>query len=124
VLDRICCFKYPRTIGHDNTIQLAGRLVQVHPGLDGRTFAGTASTFMRNSMARSPSIIAAIASARRASHPTNSRLGGPRSDFLRVGRPQIPPASRRAHRLLMHRIAPPQIILGAGDRPAPSDADS
>jgi transposase len=41
VLDRICCFKYPRTVGHDNTIQLAGRLVQLHPGLDGRSYAGT-----------------------------------------------------------------------------------
>jgi hypothetical protein len=40
-LDRICCFKYQRTVGHDNTIQLDGRLLQLEPGPAGRTYAGT-----------------------------------------------------------------------------------
>lgn len=40
-LDRICCFKYRRTVGHDNTVQIDGRLLQLHPGPNGRSYAGT-----------------------------------------------------------------------------------
>jgi len=39
-LDRICCFKYQRTVGHDNTISLDGRLLQLDPGPGGRSYAG------------------------------------------------------------------------------------
>jgi hypothetical protein len=39
-LDRICCFKYQRTVGHDNTIALDGRLLQLAPGPGGRSYAG------------------------------------------------------------------------------------
>jgi transposase len=39
-LERICSFKYQRTVGHDNTIQLDGRLLQLHPGPAGRSYAG------------------------------------------------------------------------------------
>lgn len=39
-LDRICCFKYQRTVGHDNTLQLDGRLLQLRPGPGGRSYAG------------------------------------------------------------------------------------
>jgi len=39
-LERICCFKYQRSVGHDNTIQLAGRLLQLEPGPGGRSYAG------------------------------------------------------------------------------------
>jgi len=39
-LDRICCFKYRRTVGHDNTLQLDGRVLQLHPGPNGRSYAG------------------------------------------------------------------------------------
>jgi transposase len=40
-LTRICCFKYRRTVAHDNTVQLNRALLQVHPGPDGRSYAGT-----------------------------------------------------------------------------------
>jgi transposase len=39
-LDRICCFKYQRTVQHDNTVQLDGRLLQLRPGPGGRSYAG------------------------------------------------------------------------------------
>ena len=39
-LDRICCFKYPRTVSHDNTISLDGRLLQLAPGPGGRSYTG------------------------------------------------------------------------------------
>lgn len=39
-LDRICCFKYRRTVGHDNTLQLDGRVLQLHPGPHSRSYAG------------------------------------------------------------------------------------
>lgn len=39
-LDRICCFKYRRTVQHDNTVQLDGRLLQLRPGPAGRSYAG------------------------------------------------------------------------------------
>src|SRR5579859_7934635 len=40
-LTRICCFKYRRTVAHDNTVQLNGTLLQVHPGPAGRSYTGT-----------------------------------------------------------------------------------
>ncbi len=40
-LTRICCFKYRRTVAHDNTVQLNGGLLQVHPGPGGRSYTGT-----------------------------------------------------------------------------------
>ena len=39
-LDRICCFKYQRTVSHDNTISLDGRLLQLAPGPGGRSYTG------------------------------------------------------------------------------------
>src|SRR5262249_44020227 len=39
-LERICCFKYQRTVSHDNTISLDGRLLQLHPGPRGRSYTG------------------------------------------------------------------------------------
>ncbi len=39
-LDRICCFKYQRTVQHDNTVQLEGRHLQLRPGPGGRSYAG------------------------------------------------------------------------------------
>ena len=39
-LTRICCFKYRRTVAHDNTVQLHGGLIQVHPGPGGRSYTG------------------------------------------------------------------------------------
>ncbi len=39
-LDRICCFKFRRTVQHDNTIQLDGRFLQLGPGPGGRSYAG------------------------------------------------------------------------------------
>jgi transposase len=39
-LDQICCFKYRRTVQHDNTVQLEGRFLQLAPGPGGRSFAG------------------------------------------------------------------------------------
>jgi transposase len=39
-LTRICCFKYQRTVAHDNTVQLNGGLLQVRPGPGGRSYAG------------------------------------------------------------------------------------
>lgn len=39
-LERLCCFKYQRTISHDNTLQLGDRIVQLHPGPDRRSYAG------------------------------------------------------------------------------------
>src|SRR3990170_1502573 len=38
-LDRICCFKYQRTVQHDNTVQIDGRLLQLRPGPGGRSYA-------------------------------------------------------------------------------------
>ena len=40
-LDRVCCFKYQRTVQHDNTVQLDGRLLHIGPGPGGRSYAGT-----------------------------------------------------------------------------------
>ena len=40
-LDRICCCKYQRTVQHDNTVQLNGRLLQLRPGPGGRSYTGT-----------------------------------------------------------------------------------
>src|SRR5713226_6581219 len=39
-LDGICCFKYRRTVQHDNTVQLDGRFLQLAPGPGGRSYAG------------------------------------------------------------------------------------
>jgi len=39
-LDRICCFKFQRTVSHDNTISLDGRLLQLAPGPGGRSYVG------------------------------------------------------------------------------------
>jgi transposase len=39
-LDRICCFKYQRTVQLDNTVPLDGRLLQLQPGPGGRSYAG------------------------------------------------------------------------------------
>lgn len=39
-LERICCFKYQRTVSHDNTISLNGRLLQLAPGPGGRSYGG------------------------------------------------------------------------------------
>src|SRR5579864_4284620 len=39
-LERICCFKHRRTVGHDNTLQLDGTLLQLRPGPKGRSYAG------------------------------------------------------------------------------------
>jgi transposase len=39
-LTRICCFKYRRTVAHDNTVQLHGGLLQVLPGPGGRSYTG------------------------------------------------------------------------------------
>jgi len=39
-LDAICCFKYRRTVQHDNTVQLDGRFLQLAPGPGGRSYAG------------------------------------------------------------------------------------
>ena len=39
-LERICCFKYQRTVSHDNTISLDGRLLQLEPGPAGRSYVG------------------------------------------------------------------------------------
>jgi transposase len=39
-LDRICCFKYLRTVQHDNTVLHDGRVLQLRPGLAGRSYAG------------------------------------------------------------------------------------
>ena len=38
--DRICCFKYKRTVQYDNTVQLDGHLLQLRPGPRGRSYAG------------------------------------------------------------------------------------
>jgi transposase len=40
-LTRICCFKHRRTVAQDNTIQFGQRVLQLHPGPDGRSYAGT-----------------------------------------------------------------------------------
>jgi len=40
-LARICCFKYQRTVQHDNTVQLDGHLLQLRPGPGGRSYAGS-----------------------------------------------------------------------------------
>jgi len=39
-LTRICCFKYRRTVAHDNTVQLNGALLQIYPGPGGRSYTG------------------------------------------------------------------------------------
>ena len=39
-LTRICCFKYRRTVAHDNTVQLHGGFLQVQPGPGGRSYSG------------------------------------------------------------------------------------
>lgn len=39
-LERICCFKYRRTVSHDNTLQLGVRVLQLLPGPGGRSYAG------------------------------------------------------------------------------------
>src|SRR3989304_305611 len=41
VLDRICCYKYQRTVQRDHTVPLDGRLLQLAPGPGGRSYAGT-----------------------------------------------------------------------------------
>src|SRR5215471_905430 len=38
-LERICCFKYQRTVGHDNTFPLDSCLIQLRPGPGGRSYA-------------------------------------------------------------------------------------
>jgi len=39
-LERICCFKYQRTVHHDNTVQLDGRYLQLQPGPARRSYTG------------------------------------------------------------------------------------
>jgi hypothetical protein len=39
-LERICCFKYQRTVHHDNTVQLDGRCLQLQPGPIRRSYTG------------------------------------------------------------------------------------
>jgi transposase len=39
-LERICCFKYQRTVQHDNTVQLDGRFVQLRPSRERSSYAG------------------------------------------------------------------------------------
>ena len=39
-LTRICCFKHRRTVAQDNTIQFGQRVLQLHPGPGGRSYAG------------------------------------------------------------------------------------
>ncbi len=39
-LQRICSFKYRRTVAQDNTLHLDGRVVQLAPGPQGRSYAG------------------------------------------------------------------------------------
>lgn len=39
-LDRICCFKYRRSVGADNTISITRRVLQLEPGPTGRSYAG------------------------------------------------------------------------------------
>jgi hypothetical protein len=48
-LTRACCFKYRRTVQHDNTVQLEGRLIQLRPGPGGRSFAGARVDVLRGS---------------------------------------------------------------------------
>lgn len=38
-LERICCFRYRRTVGQDNTIRLDGQWLQLLPGPNGRSYA-------------------------------------------------------------------------------------
>jgi transposase len=38
-VDAICCFKYPRTVANDNTIQIEERIFQLLPGPDNRSYA-------------------------------------------------------------------------------------
>jgi len=38
-LERICCFKYQRTVQHDNTVQLDGRFLQLRPGPQRQSYA-------------------------------------------------------------------------------------
>lgn len=39
ILDGICCFKYPRTVANDNTVQVGDRRLQLRPGPGGRSYA-------------------------------------------------------------------------------------
>ncbi len=39
-LERICCFKYQRTVAKDNTVTLGSRHLQILPGPNGRSYAG------------------------------------------------------------------------------------
>lgn len=39
-LERICCFKYQRTVHHDNTVHLDGRCLQLQPGPMRRSYTG------------------------------------------------------------------------------------
>lgn len=43
-LDRICCFKYQRTVARDNTFPLDSCLLQLRPGPGGRSYAGARVT--------------------------------------------------------------------------------
>jgi hypothetical protein len=38
-LDRLFCFKYPRSVGNDNIVHFHGRLIQIPPGPDNISFA-------------------------------------------------------------------------------------
>jgi hypothetical protein len=90
-LNRICCFKYRRTVGHDNTIHLDGTLLQLHPGPHRRSYAG-----MRVD-------VHAHLNGTRAIYYRGQRLSAkrllpghqppriPRIDSLSSGRLQIPP---------------------------------
>lgn len=40
-LDRICCFHYLRTVANDNTVRLDAHVLQLLPGLHGRSYART-----------------------------------------------------------------------------------
>jgi len=89
-LTRICCFQYRRTVAHDNTVQLNGTLLQVHPGPAGRSYTGARVDVHAFSTARSPSTTGANGSA-----PSGFRLATglpecPRIDSLSPGRKWIP----------------------------------
>jgi hypothetical protein len=40
-LERICCFRYRRTVNQDNTLSLDGQWLQLLPGPNGRSYAKT-----------------------------------------------------------------------------------
>jgi transposase len=40
-LERICCFRYRRTVGQDNTVRLDSQWLQLLPGPNGRSYAKT-----------------------------------------------------------------------------------